>query len=118
MKIQMLKSKIHLATVTEAQLDYVGSITIDENLMKAAHLHEYEWVHVFNLNNGERIETYVIKGEAGSGTICLNGPAARKFIPGDKVIIISTCYLDKDEVGQHKPILVFPDEKNQLKEIK
>lgn len=115
MKIQILKSKIHGATVTEARIDYVGSITIDENLMKAARLHEFEWVHVFNLNNGERIETYVIKGEAGSGTICLNGPAARKFLPGDRIIIISTCYLNDEELKQHQPVLVFPDDKNQIR---
>ncbi|MCX7697590.1 MAG: aspartate 1-decarboxylase [Bacteroidales bacterium] len=114
MKIQILKSKIHGATVTEARIDYIGSITIDENIMKAAQLHEYEWVHVFNLNNGERIETYVIKGQSGSGTICLNGPAARKFLPGDRIIIISTCYLDEKELEHHVPILVFPNEKNQI----
>jgi len=109
MLIQLLKSKIHNVTVTDANLNYIGSITIDEDLMDAANLLADEKVHVVNNNNGERIETYVIKGERGSGTICLNGAAARKFLPGDVVIIMAFAWLDSEEAKQFKPAIVFPD---------
>jgi len=114
MNIELLKSKIHRVKVTEANLDYVGSITIDEKLMEAAHLIENEKVQVLNVNNGERLETYVIKGEYGSGVICLNGPAARKACVGDVVVIISYCALDFDEAKGFKPWVIFPDENNQI----
>ena len=114
MQIQVLKSKIHRATVTDANINYVGSITIDENLMNAANLIEFEKVQVLNINNGERIETYVIKGKTGSGTICLNGAAARKFLPGDLVIIVSYAAMEFDEAKKFKPFIAFPDSKNKL----
>jgi aspartate 1-decarboxylase len=109
MQIEVCKSKIHKVTVTEANLQYVGSITIDEDLMDAANLIENEKVQVVNINNGERLETYVIKGERGSGTICLNGPAARKVVVGDVVIIISYATMDFEEAKTFKPWIVFPD---------
>ena len=109
MTIEVLKSKIHRVTVTEANLSYVGSITIDENLMDAANMIEFEKVQVLNINNGERIETYIIKGERGSGTICLNGAAARKVLPGDIIIIVSFALMDFEEAKSFKPTLVFPD---------
>jgi len=109
MQIEVCKSKIHKVTVTEANLQYVGSITIDQDLMDAANLIEYEKVQVVNINNGERLETYVIKGERGSGTICLNGPAARKVVVGDVVIIISYATMDFEEAKTFKPWIVFPD---------
>ncbi len=114
MQIEILKSKIHRATVTEADINYVGSITIDENLMKAANIIEFEKVHVLNINNGERIETYVIKGKKGSGIICLNGAAARKFFAGDIIIIASYAIMDFEEAKKFRPSLVFPDKNNQL----
>lgn len=109
MFIEVVKSKIHKVTVTEANLQYVGSITIDEDLMDAANIIENEKVQIVNVNNGERLETYVIKGERGSGTICLNGPAARKCAVGDIVIIISYASMEFEEAKYHKPTLVFPD---------
>ena len=109
MRIDVVKSKLHNVTVTEANLNYVGSITIDQDLMDAANLIENEKVQVVNINNGERLETYVIKGERGSGTICLNGPAARKVVVGDVVIIISYALMDFEEAKTFKPWLVFPD---------
>ena len=109
MQIEVCKSKIHKVTVTEANLQYVGSITIDQDLMDAANLIEYEKVQVVNINNGERLETYVIKGERNSGTICLNGPAARKVVVGDVVIIISYATMDLEEAKTFKPWIVFPD---------
>ncbi len=109
MLIEVCKSKIHKVTVTEANLQYVGSITIDEDLMDAVNIIENEKVQVVNINNGERIETYVIKGERGSGVICLNGPAARKAAVGDVVIIISYAQMDFEEAKTFKPWLVFPD---------
>jgi len=109
MFIEVCKSKIHKVTVTEANLQYVGSITIDEDLMDAANLIENEKVQVVNINNGERLETYVIKGRRGSGVICLNGPAARKAAVGDVVIIISYAMMDFEEAKTFKPSLVFPD---------
>src|SRR3990167_7244147 len=109
MFIQVVKSKIHRVRVTQAELNYVGSITIDQDLMEAANLIENEKVQVVNINNGERLETYVIKGERGSGTICLNGPAARKVAVGDVVIIMSYAQMDFEEAKSFKPWLVFPD---------
>lgn len=114
MLIEVLKSKIHRVKITEAELHYVGSITIDEDLMEAANLIENEKVQIVNINNGERLETYVIKGVRGSGQICLNGPAARKAQVGDIIIIISYCSLDQNEAKSHNPIVIFPDEKNRL----
>lgn len=107
--IQIIKSKLHRVTVTEANLHYIGSITIDENLMDAANLIEGEKVQIVNNNNGERIETYVIKGIRGSGMICLNGAAARKFHPGDIIIIMSYALMDFEEAKKFKPAVVFPD---------
>lgn len=116
MTIEVLKSKIHRVTVTEADLNYIGSVTIDENLMDAANLIENEKVQVLNLNNGERLETYVIKGERGSGVICLNGPAARKVSVGDVIIIISYARMDFEAARNFRPWVVFPDtETNRLK---
>ena len=109
MFIEIVKSKIHRVTVTEANLNYVGSITIDEDLMNAANIIEYEKVHVVNNNNGERIETYVIKGKKGSGTICLNGAAARKAQPGDILIIVSYAQMDFEEAKKFTPSIIFPD---------
>ena len=109
MFIEVCKSKIHKVTVTEANLQYVGSITIDEDLMDAANIIENEKVQIVNINNGERLETYVIKGERGSGSICLNGPAARKAAVGDVIIIISYASLDFEEAKSFKPRLIFPD---------
>ena len=114
MWIQRFKSKIHRATVTEANLNYVGSITIDENLMDAANIIEGERVQIVNNNNGERLETYVIKGERGSGVICLNGAAARKVAVGDTVIIISYGLMDFEEAKTFEPIAVFPDDNNLI----
>lgn len=111
MLIEVLKSKIHQVTVTDANLDYIGSITIDEDLMDAANLITNEKVQVLNKNNGERLETYVIKGERGSGEICLNGPAAHKAARGDVVIIISYASLDFNEARSFKPTVIFPDTK-------
>ncbi len=116
MMIQVVKSKIHRVKVTEADINYVGSITIDENLMDAADLIENEKVQIVNINNGERIETYVIKGKRGSGVICLNGPAARKAVVGDIVIVISYGLIDKVEALSFKPALVFPDDNNRIKD--
>jgi aspartate 1-decarboxylase len=113
MQIQILKSKIHRVKVTEANLDYVGSITIDEDLMDAANLIEFEKVQVVIINNGERLETYVIKGGRGTGVICLNGPAARKGEAGDVVIIISYALMDFEEAKTFKPSIVFPREGNK-----
>lgn len=114
MQIQVLKSKIHRVTVTQAELNYIGSITIDERLMSAANILEGEKVQVVNVNNGERLETYVIKGEKDSGTICLNGPAARKAAVGDIVIIISYATMDFESAKTFKPLLVFPKEPTNL----
>ncbi len=108
MMIEVLKSKLHCVQVTEANLNYMGSITIDEDLMDAANLIAGEKVQVVNNNNGERIETYVIRGERGSGCICLNGAAARKFLVGDTVIIMSYALMDFEEAKHYKPTVVFP----------
>ena len=109
MEIQVLKSKIHRVKVTEANLDYIGSVTIDEDLMDAANLIENEQVHVLNYMNGERFITYVIKGERGSGVICLNGPAAKKVSLGDHVIILSYAQMEFNLAKQFKPSVVFPN---------
>lgn len=109
MLIEVVKSKIHRVTVTEADLNYIGSITIDEDLMDASNLIEGEKVQIVNINNGERLETYVIKGERGSGNICLNGPAARRVAVGDVVIIISYAQMEFEEAKGFKPTIVFPD---------
>jgi len=108
MIIEVLKSKIHHVQVTHSELHYIGSITIDEDLMDAAGLIENEKVHVLNQNNGERLETYVIKGKRGSGVIGMNGPAARKAIVGDTLVIVSYCYLSVEEAKSFKPLVLFP----------
>ena len=109
MFIEVVKSKIHKVSVTEANLHYVGSITIDEDLIDAANLVEHEKVQVLNINNGERLDTYVIKGVRGSGNICLNGPAARKVAIGDVLIIVSYASIDFEEAKSFKPTIIFPD---------
>jgi len=109
MQIEILKSKIHRVTVIEANLNYIGSITIDEDLMDAANMIEYEKVAVVDINNGERFETYVIKGGRGTGIICLNGAAARKVAVGDIIIIMSYALMDFEEAKTFKPNIVFPD---------
>ena len=114
MLIQRFKSKIHKARITEANLHYVGSVTIDEDLMDAAKLQEGERVQIVNNNNGERLETYVITGERGSGVICLNGAAARKAEVGDVVIIIAYGYMTPEEAKNFEPSVVFPDEHNKI----
>jgi aspartate 1-decarboxylase len=114
MQIELLKSKVHRAVITEANLNYVGSLTLDEDLMDAANLIENEKVQVVNVNNGSRLETYIIKGKRGSGTVCLNGPAARKGAVGDIVVIISYATMDFEEAKSFKPSLVFPKEGNKL----
>ncbi|WP_213818724.1 aspartate 1-decarboxylase [Garciella nitratireducens] len=116
MNITIMKSKIHRATVTDANLDYIGSITIDEKLMKEAHIIENEKVQIVNINNGERFETYVIKGPFGKGDICLNGAAARLVQPKDKIIILSYCIIDQKEAENFKPKIVFVNEQNKIKE--
>ena len=114
MYVHMMKSKLHCVQVTEANLNYMGSITIDETLMEAAHLIENEKVQVLNVNNGERLETYVIKGAKDSGVICLNGPAARKVCVGDVVVIISYCSMDFEDAKHFKPWILFPDKNNKI----
>lgn len=114
MMLCMLKSKIHRATVTEANLNYVGSITIDEELMDAVGLLENERVQIVNVNNGERFDTYVIKGERGKGDICLNGAAARLVHIGDKVIIMAYAYVDEEEAKNLKPKVILVDDKNKI----
>ncbi|MBU0487570.1 MAG: aspartate 1-decarboxylase [Bacteroidetes bacterium] len=114
MFIEVLKSKIHKVRVTEANLNYMGSVTIDEDLMDAAQLIENEKVQVLNMNNGERFETYVIKGKRASGVICLNGPAARRVLVDDYVFIISYAMMDTKEAATHNPVLIFPDSNNRL----
>lgn len=114
MWLSILKSKIHCAHVTEANLHYMGSITIDEDLMDAAGIVAGEHVHVVNNCNGERIETYVIRGERASGCICLNGAAARKFQVGDEIIIMAFAYMQPDEAAAFRPRVIFPDEGNRV----
>ena len=113
MRIEVLKSKIHRVKITQAELHYVGSITIDEDLVDAANIIENEKVQVVNINNGERLETYVIKGKRGSGVVCLNGPAARKAAVGDIVIIISYAAMDFEEAKTFKPSIVFVKDGNK-----
>jgi aspartate 1-decarboxylase len=115
MQIEVLKSKIHRATITESDINYIGSIGIDEDLMDAANLIENEQVHIYNITNGERLETYIIKGNRGSGNISLNGAAARRAAIGDKIIIVSYATMDFEEAKHFKPIIIFPDDKNKLK---
>lgn len=114
MQIEILKSKIHRAVITEANLQYVGSLTLDEDLMDAANIIENEKISIVNVNNGERLETYIIKGKRGSGIVCLNGPAARKGATGDIIIIISYALMEFEEAKSFKPALVFPKEGNKL----
>ncbi len=114
MNIEVLKSKIHRVRLTQVELHYVGSITIDEDLMDASNLIEGEKVQIVNINNGERLETYVITGERGSGMICMNGPAARKGQVGDIIIIISYASMDFKEAKKFKPTVIFPDANNRL----
>lgn len=114
MQIEVLKSKIHRATITQADLHYIGSITLDEDLMDAANLVEFEKVQVLNINNGERLDTYVIKGERGTGQISLNGAAARKAVPGDLIIIASYASIDFSEAKTFKPKVIFPDGDNKI----
>lgn len=114
MQIEVFKSKIHRVKVTEADLNYIGSITIDEDLLDAANMIEGEKVQIVNINNGERIETYTIKGKRGSGEVCLNGPAARRVAVGDIVIIISYGIMDFEEAKTFKPAIVFPNEETNL----
>lgn len=117
MLLEFLKSKIHRATVTDANLNYVGSITIDETLMKASKIREWQKVDILDVNNGERFQTYVIKGKADSGCICLNGAAARKVQPGDKVIIVSYGYFEEKEIEDFTPVVVMVDDDNKITEI-
>lgn len=117
MLLNMLKSKIHRATVTQAELNYVGSITIDERLMRAAGIYEYEKVQIADVDNGARFETYVIAGETGSGTICLNGAAARMVATGDKVIIMCYAQMTPEEIADNLPKVVFVDEGNQITSV-
>src|ERR1700744_2418642 len=114
MDIEILKSKVHRAVITEANLNYIGSLTLDEDLMDAANFIENEKIQVVNINNGSRIETYLIKGKRGSGVCCLNGPAARQGAAGDIVIIISYATMDFEEAKKFKPAIVFPREGNRL----
>ena len=114
MQIELLKSKIHRVKITEANLHYIGSISIDEDLMEAANIIEHEKVQVLNIDNGERLETYVIKGTRGTGMICMNGPAARRVSVGDMVIIISYAIMDFEEAKKFKPSIIFPKEDNSL----
>jgi L-aspartate-alpha-decarboxylase len=114
MDIEVLKSKIHRVVITEANLNYVGSLTLDEDLMEAANMIEYEKIQIVNVNNGSRIETYLIKGKRGSGICCLNGPAARQGAVGDTVIILSYARMDFEKAKAFKPSLVFPKPGNKL----
>ena len=118
MELTMLKGKIHRATVTQAELDYVGSITIDTDLLNASGIREYEQVQIVNINNGARFSTYTIAGEAGCGVICLNGAAARHVQVHDKIIIMCYAQLNEIEVESHKPLVVFVDTNNKISQIK
>ena len=117
MNIKMLKGKIHRATVVQAELEYIGSITVDKDLLEASGILEYEKVQIVNINNGSRFETYTIAGERGSGLICLNGAAARCVLVGDKIIIMAYCNMDEKEAKDHKPRVVFVDEKNKIEKL-
>jgi len=114
MLLTMFKSKIHRVRVTQAELNYVGSITIDQDLLEAANMLEGEKVQIVNIDNGERLETYTIRGERGSGTICLNGPAARKVQVGDTVIVISYAQMTQEEARSFEPTIIFPDDNNRI----
>lgn len=114
MLLEFLYSKIHRATVTDANLNYVGSITIDETLLNAANIKEWQKVEILDINNGERFQTYVIKGEPNSGCICLNGAAARKVQKGDKVIIVTYAQFEQNELQNHKPTIVIVDDDNKI----
>ncbi len=114
MQITLLKSKIHRVRVTQAELNYVGSITLDQDLMSASGIMEHEKVQVVNINNGARLETYVIKGERGSGIVCLNGPAARLVQVGDVIIVIAYAMMTPEEAKTFKPTVIFPDENNRM----
>ncbi|BBB32338.1 aspartate 1-decarboxylase [Thermotomaculum hydrothermale] len=114
---EFLKAKIHRATITRANLDYSGSLTIDEEIMEVAGIREFEKIQVYNVNNGERLETYAIKGKRGSKAFELNGAAARKGMVGDKIIITTFCMLDEKEMEKHKPVLVIMDDNNEIKEV-
>ncbi|HKK96063.1 MAG TPA: aspartate 1-decarboxylase [Anaerovoracaceae bacterium] len=116
MNLTMLKGKIHRATVTQAELDYVGSITVDQDLLEASGIREYEKVQIVDISNGSRFETYTITGEAGSGVICLNGAAARCVQTGDKIIIMCYCSMTDEEAGVYKPKVVIVDDNNMIKE--
>ena len=118
MQLEFLHSKIHRATVTDANLDYVGSITIDSALLKAANMKEWQKVEILDVNNGERFQTYIIAGETNSGCICLNGAAARKVQKGDKVIIVTYASLSEDEAKTHKPTIVIVDDTNKITQTK
>ena len=113
----MLKSKIHRAVITEAKLNYVGSITIDKLLMENANILEYEKVQIVDIDNGERFETYAIAGESGSGVMCINGAAARCVQPGDKIIIMTYCLISEEKAKKFKPTVIFVDDTNNIKEI-
>ena len=113
----MLKGKIHRATVVQAELDYVGSITVDQDLLDAAGILEYEKVQIVDVNNGERFETYTISGERGSGLICLNGAAARCVHANDKIIIMAYCEMDNEEAKDHRPKVVFVDDNNKIERL-
>lgn len=117
MRLNMLKGKIHRATVKQAALDYVGSITIDVDLLEASGIIQYEKVQIVDVNNGARFETYAIAGERGSGMICLNGAAARCVQPNDKIIIMCYCDMDEEEAKAHKPKVVFVDDENKISRI-
>lgn len=117
MNIKMLKGKIHRATVVQAELEYIGSITVDKDLLEASGILEYEKVQIVNINNGSRFETYTIAGERGSGLISLNGAAARCVQVGDKIIIMAYCNMDEKEAKDHKPRVVFVDEKNKIEKL-
>ncbi|MCD6178850.1 MAG: aspartate 1-decarboxylase [Bacteroidales bacterium] len=114
MYIEVLKSKIHRVGITEANLEYIGSITIDEDLMDAVNIIENERVHIYNITNGNRFDTYVIKGERASGVIGINGAAARKVAITDKIIIVSYASMDFEEAKKHKPLIIFPDDNNKI----
>lgn len=114
MQVEILKSKIHRAVITESNLNYIGSLTLDEDLMDAANIIENEKVQVVNINNGERLETYAIKGKRGSGIVCLNGPAARRGLPGDIIVILSYALMDFEEAKKFKPRIAFPGESNRV----
>lgn len=117
MLLNIFKSKIHRATVTEANLNYEGSLTVDSNLLEAAGMREFEHIHVVNINTGARLETYLIRGQAGSGTICLNGAAARLGAPGDKIIVITYAHMTPEEATSHKPKAVLVNDQNQIVKI-